>query len=86
MASTGLTSIATAACFVLDEGSYNKNTPGILVALLSQSPAPLRKPASRSSIARIRYYIQAIDTLRYFIIAPFSHRLYLCMCGSRFGG
>jgi hypothetical protein len=30
------------ACLVLDEGSFNKNTPGILVALLSQALASLR--------------------------------------------
>jgi hypothetical protein len=34
--STGLVSIAMAAYPVLDDGSFNKNTPGILVALLSQ--------------------------------------------------
>jgi hypothetical protein len=33
--STGLISIAMAACLVLDDGSFNKNTPGILVARLS---------------------------------------------------
>jgi hypothetical protein len=49
--STGLISIAMAACLVLDDGSFNKNTPGILVALLSQSRASLRKPVSRSSTA-----------------------------------
>jgi hypothetical protein len=45
--STGLISIA------LDDGSFNKNTPGILVALLSQSRASLRKIESLSSIAMV---------------------------------
>jgi hypothetical protein len=40
--STGLISIAM-ACLVLDEGNLNRNTPGILVAPLSQSPTSLRK-------------------------------------------
>jgi hypothetical protein len=42
-----------AACLVLDDGSFNKNTPGMLVALLSQSRASLRKPVSRSSIVMV---------------------------------
>jgi len=37
--STGLISIAMAVCLVLDDGSFNRNTLGILVALLSQSGA-----------------------------------------------
>jgi hypothetical protein len=49
--STGLISIAMAVCLVVDDGSFNKNTPGILVALLSKSRASLRKPVSRSSTA-----------------------------------
>src|SRR5215469_14930181 len=53
--STGLISIATAACLVLDDGSFSKNTPGILVSLLFQSRASLRKPVSRSSTAIVIY-------------------------------
>jgi len=51
--STGLISIAMAACHVLDDGSFNKNTPGIFVDLLSQSRASLRKFESLSSIAMV---------------------------------
>jgi hypothetical protein len=32
--STGLTSIAMAACLVLDDGSFNRNAPGILGVFL----------------------------------------------------
>jgi hypothetical protein len=39
--STGLISIAMAACLFLDDGSLYMNTTGILVALLSHSRASL---------------------------------------------
>jgi hypothetical protein len=41
------------ASLALDDGSFNRNTPGILVALLAQSRASLRKLASRSSIVMV---------------------------------
>jgi hypothetical protein len=49
-ASTGLISIATEACLDLDEGSFNRNIPGMLVGLLSQSLDLRRKADSLSSI------------------------------------
>jgi hypothetical protein len=48
--STGLISTAMAT-----DGSFNKNTPGMFVALLSRSLACLRKPVSLSSIVTITY-------------------------------
>jgi hypothetical protein len=47
-ASTGLFLIAIEACLVLDEGSFNRNIPGILVGLLPQSLDWLRKADSLS--------------------------------------
>jgi hypothetical protein len=46
VASTGLISIAMEACLDLDDGSFNRNTPGMLVGLLSQSLDSLRKADS----------------------------------------
>jgi hypothetical protein len=37
VASTGLISIAIEACLDLKDGSFNRNMPGTLVGLLSQS-------------------------------------------------
>lgn len=38
VALTGLILIAMAACLVLDEGRFNRKTPGILVGLRAKSP------------------------------------------------
>jgi hypothetical protein len=41
------------ACLDLDEGSFKRKTPGILVGLLSQSLDPLRKLASLFSTDKV---------------------------------
>jgi len=58
-ASMGLISIATEACLDLDERSFNRNIPGMLVGLLSQSLYLRRKADSLSSI-----YMMIIDRLQ----------------------
>ena len=60
--------MAMAACLLLDDRSINKNTPGILVALLSQSRASLRKLASRSSIAMVILYKIGTHILRLAVL------------------
>jgi hypothetical protein len=50
VASTGLLSIAIEACLDLKDGSFNRNMPGTLVGLLSQSLDLLRRADNLSSI------------------------------------
>jgi hypothetical protein len=64
-ASTGLISIAIEAWLDLKEGSFNRNMPGMLVGLLSQSLDWFRKADSLSSTDMMIDTLQAWNSYFY---------------------
>jgi predicted deacylase len=56
VALTELIAIAIEACLDIDEGNFNRNIPGMLVGLLSQSLDLFRKAASLLSVDIITDY------------------------------